>query len=140
MLMLTTIYSSMANPSLYGRRELTEQGNSEMPETRTHIRRLPAGHACDVFAERRLETALNRFAPRVRAVSVRVTDLNGPKGGPDKRCLIAVRLERPNRLILIEQVHSDHLVAIGRAVDRAARAVARAVRAADERRYLRAGE
>ena len=111
-----------------------------MPETRTHIRRLPAGHTCDVFAQRRLESALNRFAPRVRGVSVRVTDLNGPKGGPDKRCLVAVRLERPNRLILIEQVHEDEIVAIGRAVDRAARAVARAVGAAEERRYLRAGE
>jgi putative sigma-54 modulation protein len=110
-----------------------------MPTTRIHVRHLPDGPDCETLAQRRLESALGRFGPRVRAVSVRVTDLNGPKGGPDKRCLVAIRLERPNRLVLVEDVHTEQAIAIGRAVDRAARVVARAVRAADDRRYLQTG-
>jgi len=82
------------------------------------------------LAERRLEYALGRFAPRVRSLSVRLSDLNGPRGGLDKKCLIAVRLERPRRVIVIEDVDADEGAAINRAADRAARAVSRAVHAA----------
>lgn len=42
---------------------------------------------------RRVEAALRRLGPRVRAVEIRVADLNGPgKGGVDKRCQIEVQL------------------------------------------------
>lgn len=89
------------------------------------------------LAERRLEYALGRFAPRVRSLSVRLTDTNGPRGGLDKRCLIAVRLMRPRRLIVIEDVDTDAAVVISRAAERAARAVSRAVHAAG---HWRVGE
>jgi len=39
------------------------------------------------LARTRLEFALGRFAGRVRSVSVSLTDLNGPRGGLDKKCL-----------------------------------------------------
>ncbi len=51
------------------------------------------------FARRRLEFALARFDARVRSLTVRVADLNGPRGGLDKRCLVAIRLTSPRRLI-----------------------------------------
>lgn len=78
-------------------------------------------------ARRRLEFALGRFGSRVESLTVRLLDLNGPKGGIDKQCLVAVRLSRPRRLIVIEDTDVDAVVAIDRAVGRAARSVARAI-------------
>jgi putative sigma-54 modulation protein len=91
------------------------------------------------LARKRLEFALGRFAGRVRSLSVRLTDLNGPRGGHDKKCLIAVRLHRPRRLIVVEDVDASHAAAIGRAADRTRRAVARAIEAAGEWRVPQRG-
>lgn len=88
------------------------------------------------LTHRRLEFSLGRFASRVRSLHVRLTDLNGPRGGMDKKCLIAIRLDRPRRLIVVEDVDSDEKVAIGRAADRVARAVARAVRSTSDWRLI----
>jgi hypothetical protein len=42
------------------------------------------------LARTRLEFTLGRFANRVRSLTGRLTDVNGPGGG-HKKCLIAVR-------------------------------------------------
>jgi len=76
---------------------------------------------------RRLEFALGRFSSRVRSLSVRLTDVNGPRGGRDKQCQLDVRLLRPRRVIIIEDVDAEVEAAISRAADRATRAIARAV-------------
>jgi putative sigma-54 modulation protein len=39
-----------------------------------------------------LETALGRLGRCLRRVDVYLTDVNGPRGGPDKRCRIVARL------------------------------------------------
>jgi hypothetical protein len=39
-----------------------------------------------------LETALGRLGQCLRRVDVYLTDVNGPRGGPDKRCRIVARL------------------------------------------------
>jgi len=84
------------------------------------------------MARRQIEFALGRFAGRVRSLSLRLVDLNGPRGGADKKCLIAVRLSRPDRLIVVEDVDPIAAAAIHRAVARMSRAVARAVHAASD--------
>jgi ribosome-associated translation inhibitor RaiA len=87
-------------------------------------------HIPEVAADllrRRLEFALSRFSARVRQVSARVADLNGPRGGIDKRCVITLRRERSTRPIVIEDSDVDPMVAIDRAADRAGRTVARAL-------------
>ena len=88
------------------------------------------------LAQKRLEFALGRFAGRVRSLTVRLTDLNGPRGGRDKKCLIAIRLGHPRRAIVIEDVDSDAALVVSRAADRAARAVSRAVESAGAWRAL----
>ncbi len=80
------------------------------------------------LARRRFEFALGRFGARVRSLTVHLADLNGPRGGVDKHCLVAIRLTSPRRLIVIEDTDAEAEVAIGRAADRGARVVARAVR------------
>ena len=80
-------------------------------------------------AKRRLEFALGRFGPRIRRLTVRLDDLNGPRGGVDQYCGVIVHLGAPRKLIVIEEEAAEAVAAIGRAADRAARAVARAVQA-----------
>jgi ribosome-associated translation inhibitor RaiA len=76
--------------------------------------------------ERRLRFALSRFTDRIDRVTVRFADLNGPRGGVDKRCRIVVRL-RPGGQIVIEDTAAGLETAIDRGADRAQRAVARAL-------------
>jgi len=85
--------------------------------------------------ERRMRFALSRFTDRIEHATVRVADLNGPRGGVDKQCRIVVRL-RSGGEIVIEDSASDFETAIDRGADRVQRAVARAlarIRAAEDR-------
>lgn len=88
---------------------------------------------------KRLEFALGRFSGRVQSLTVRVTDLNGPRGGLDKQCLIAAQLNYPRRVIVIEDVDVDPAAVTSRAVARTARAVSRAIDSAGDWRRLRRG-
>ncbi len=89
------------------------------------------------LARRRLEFALGRFDNRVRSLAVHLTDVNGPRGGVDKKCLVTIRLDAPKPLIVIEDTDADAAVAIDRAADRAARAVARALHTLADWRSIR---
>lgn len=86
--------------------------------------RLGLTRALQAHVERRLEFALGRFAPRISQLVVRLVDLNGPHGGVDKRCRIAVDLIR-SRSVLVDDRDADVYTAIDRAADRAGRCVAR---------------
>ena len=44
------------------------------------------------YAERRVHHGLDRVSNRVRTVLVHFVDVNGPRGGEDKHCTVAVRL------------------------------------------------
>lgn len=107
---------------------------------RIDIRPSPAWPPASVaLVRKRLEFALGRFAGRVRSLTVRLTDANGPRGGCDKKCVIAVRLTVPRRLVVIEDVDADHNAVVSRAAERASRAVSRAVRTALDYRTVPAG-
>jgi len=71
---------------------------------------------------------------RVRRVHVRLSDLNGPRGGIDKRCLVKVRLEGLP-FVVVEDVQSDMYSAIDRAIGRAARTVKRRLALQGSRRH-----
>ena len=73
--------------------------------------------------ERRLRFALGWADDRLRQISVRLSDENGPRGGEDKRCRI--QLTFPSAAsVVIDDTEADLYVAIDRAVDRAGRSVA----------------
>jgi hypothetical protein len=86
------------------------------------------------LTRRRFEFALGRFSSRVRSVVVRIVDLNGPRGGVDKRCRATIHLQSSNREIVVEDVDADAAIAVDRAAARAARTVARAMDTASWRR------
>ena len=89
--------------------------------------------ALRVHAERCLVFALRRFARRIDRVTVWLEDVNGPRGGVDKRCRIAVRL-RPAGAVFVAKNASDAFAAIGRAAGRTGSAVARKIALLQERR------
>jgi len=85
-----------------------------------------ASDAVGDHARRRLGFALGRFADRITTVWLRLSDLNGPRGGVDKQCRIEVRGVNQWEVV-VEDRDCDVYVAIDRAADRVGRAVGRTV-------------
>ena len=75
-------------------------------------------------AERRLRFALTFCNQHVHRIVMRLSDTNGPRGGPDKCCHLHVML-KGFRDVVVEDVESDLYVAIDRAANRAGRTVRR---------------
>jgi len=84
--------------------------------------------------ERRIHFALDWANQHVRKVSIRLSDLNGPRGGEDKCCSIQVAVLGAAD-VLIEDIEPDLYVAIDRATDRAGRTLARQVARQREHRH-----
>lgn len=76
--------------------------------------------------QRRIEFALDRLRGQVRSVRVRLSDINGRRGGIDKRCQLQVQLA-DTRDVVVADVQRDLYVAMTRAVDRAAAAIVRRI-------------
>lgn len=74
--------------------------------------------------ERRLGFALSTRDEHIQRISVRLLDINGPRGGEDKCCRIKVVLPHLADVV-IEDTEVDMYAAIDRAVDRAGRTVGR---------------
>jgi len=75
-------------------------------------------------AERRLRFALTCCDDHIQRVAMRLSDINGPRGGADKRChLQVVMAGLPD--VVIEDTEADLYVAIDRATDRAGRTIGR---------------
>lgn len=78
------------------------------------------------YTEQRLATALGWARQHMRKLVVWLSDINGPRGGVDKRCKIQVQLDG-GRDIIIEDTEADLYAAIDRAAERADRAVVKRV-------------
>jgi hypothetical protein len=76
------------------------------------------------YALRRIHLHMSRFGRELRGVVVRISDLNGPKGGVDKQCRITVQGPRVGSSTL-DEVNGDVYAAVGSAVERVSRAVGR---------------
>ncbi len=76
------------------------------------------------YIERRLSFAVGRFATRITQVAVKITDLNGSRGGVDKRCRLLARLSGYGDLV-VEDNDANLLVVIDRATERLGRVVSR---------------
>ena len=74
------------------------------------------------YVYRRLETSLGWAL--TRRLAVWLSDINGPRGGRDKRCKIQISLDN-GKTVVIEDTEEDMYAAIDRAAERADRALAR---------------
>lgn len=104
-------------------------GRAMAPETPAHVRSV--GSVLDAadasYLRRKLGRKLGKFAPSIERTSVRVADVNGPRGGVDKRCRIKVVLSGlPS--VVVEERHHSLQVALDGAVARAERAVRQTTR------------
>jgi ribosomal subunit interface protein len=74
--------------------------------------------------ERRLKFISGARYENIKRVMVRLSDINGPRGGNDKCCLIQVKLSgQPD--VVIADTRSDLYTAINSAAARVSKAVAR---------------
>lgn len=71
------------------------------------------------YIERRLNAALARARHRVGRIVVRLSDLNGPRGGRDKVCQVSIAMPGQPEVI-VRKVQEDMYFAIDSAVSRAA--------------------
>ena len=90
--------------------------------------------ALRTHTERRLHFALGRSNSQVSRLWVRLSDLNGPRGGEDKRCHVRITLIGAPEVV-IEDTEADLYVAIDRAADRAGRTVARRLERSRDQRH-----
>jgi putative sigma-54 modulation protein len=83
--------------------------------------------------DRRLRLSLARFGSRIVRARIQILDLNGPRRGVDKCCRVEIRL-RGAHGVFVEDTDPDLGSALYRVVDRARRAVARAIERSRGRR------
>ena len=76
------------------------------------------------YTEKRMKFALHRNDQHILRTCVWLADINGPRGGVDKRCQIALKLAGQNSIV-IEDTEADLYVAIDRACERAMRTLNR---------------
>jgi len=85
---------------------------------------LESSDALREHAARRVHFHLSRFGGEVTAIVVRLADVNGPKGGVDKRCQVTVRGPRFGSATL-DEMSGDAYSAVDVAVERIGRSVGR---------------
>ncbi len=89
-------------------------------------RSFPLTEALQHHIRRRLGFVLSARDEHIQRILVRLSDINGPRGGADKCCHIQVILNHlPD--VVIKDTEADLYAAIDRAVDRAGRTVGRRV-------------
>lgn len=105
-------------------------GRAAASEIPAHVRSVGAtlDDADKHYLRRKLGRKLGKFAFHVERASVRIEDVNGPRGGVDKRCRIKVVLAGlPS--VVVEEQHEALQAAMDGALARVERAVRRAVQA-----------
>jgi len=76
--------------------------------------------------EQQLEFALKTCYRHVKRIMVRLSDVNGPRGGNDKRCQLELFL--PGQAVVVVKTEADLYAAINRAASRAGRNAMRLLR------------
>lgn len=84
------------------------------------VRNTDLTEALSDYIDRRLRIAFGRVEEQVDRVRVKVSGLNGPRGGTRKSCRISVRF-RPFGRVAVQETDLDLHSAIDRAANRVAR-------------------
>lgn len=67
--------------------------------------------AIRAYVHRQIDFNLVNFESHIVSVDVFLSDINGPKGGPDKKALVCIRLDSRST-ITVEQTRTDLYAAI----------------------------
>ena len=91
------------------------------------------------LTERRVRFVLRRLGWLVPRAEVQMSDVNGPRGGIDKRCQVELRTDGAGSVV-VASVASDWRAALNKALAKAARFLMRGLRrGADSKRMRRRG-
>ena len=95
-------------------------------------------HAADLrdLTERRVRFVLRRVGWLVPRAEVQMSDVNGPRGGVDKRCQVELRTDGAGAVV-VTSIASDWRTALDNALARAARFLMRLWRRDSDTRRLR---
>jgi ribosome-associated translation inhibitor RaiA len=88
------------------------------------------------LTERRVRFVLRRLGWLVPRAEVQMSDVNGPRGGIDKRCQVELRTEGAGSVV-VASVANDWRKALDNALARAARFLMRSWRRSSDSRRLR---
>lgn len=88
------------------------------------------------LTERRVRFVLRRLIWLVPRAEVQLSDMNGPRGGVDKRCQIELKTDGAGSVV-VSSVAKDWRCALDRALARAARFLMRLWRRGSDPRRLR---
>ncbi len=88
------------------------------------------------LTERRVRYVLRRLGWLVPRAEVQMSDVNGPRGGIDKHCQVALKTDVAGTVI-VASVASDWRTALNKALARAARFLVRALRRGSDSRRVR---
>jgi len=105
-------------------------------EVEVRIQGVDVADAVRTYAARRIRLALGRFASRVGRVVIRMSDVNGTRGGVDQCCHISAEL-LPTGKVVLEQTDADLFTAIDRAAERVGQAFRREIQRLRDKRSHR---
>ncbi len=88
------------------------------------------------LTEQRVRFVLRRLVWLVPRAEVQMSDVNGPRGGIDKRCQVELRTDGAGTVV-VSSVAGDWRTALENALARAARFLMRLWRRGDDSRLLR---
>lgn len=88
------------------------------------------------LAERRVRFVLRRLGWLVPRAEVQMSDVNGPRGGIDKRCQVELRTDGAGSVV-VTSVANDWRTALDNALARAARLLTRLWRRGNASRRIR---
>jgi regulator of nucleoside diphosphate kinase len=88
---------------------------------------LEVSDALREFTRGKMERALRPFQRGVERVDVRIQDVNGPRGGLDKRCTVTAELTATKRKVVVKTTSSDAYDAVQAACSRLGESVSRAL-------------
>jgi ribosome-associated translation inhibitor RaiA len=100
-----------------------------------HSKHLNVSEELQQYIHRRLEFALGDRFDIIKRINVNLSDINGPKGGEDKRCLLVIKLKRQTDLV-IETIHTHLHAAIDESAERANRGVVKRIKRLKIRKSL----
>ena len=94
-------------------------------------------HATDLrdLTERRVRFVLRRLVWLVPRAEVQMSDVNGPRGGTDKRCQVTLRTDGAG-LVVVSAVAGDWRTALDSALARATRFLVRQWQRGTDSRHL----
>ena len=90
------------------------------------------GRQLQALAEQRVRFVLRRLSWLVPQASIRLSDVNGPRGGVDKRCQVEFSTQGSGRIVSTATA-TDWRAALEGALSRAARRIVRSLQRGQER-------